>query len=155
MGTANPWVTAEFSDSSFTSNTGKITNEVYFNEIVASITFTGMNWEVASSTSQTREALCIFKDYSSFGILSVINSSFTCLDQDYDDDIILKYDLDSVTGRQSLFKFTNSSNAVEFSNLDPESGENQFPDAISFSNLFSGNTYQDCNNAHEGAIFNL
>jgi len=59
----------------FDENLGTLTNEVYFESILALITFDSITWDVSvEELSATKKAQCIYKDYSSYSVLEVKNS---------------------------------------------------------------------------------
>ena len=85
---------------------GVITNEIYVDESVKSLTLQRIDWTSQTSfvANNTNLASVIYKPSSFNYSLSVSNSEFTCTGVSLDEDVIMQNNIEPVQRRTSLFR---------------------------------------------------
>jgi hypothetical protein len=145
-----PWLWVRFLKTNLYNNFGSVTNEIYA-EKIRRLDFYQSNWNQYASNitrdfepSTVNSAKFILMDKTDY-ILDVKDSDFNC-NGIFDKSMIFTMNKQREWGDSSLFKIETPS--------DPESlfCKNDNP-VIKFN--FISSTFQNCNQAYRGAIFNI
>ena len=114
LGGASSWLYLKIEASTFDSNVGQVTNEIYFDQSLAAIRIgshgeTRSTWIIADDElPSTQLAKVIYNPAESDAKITVMDTDFTC-SVAFDEQIVMTYNDEKAQKNAALFRIEQSS----------------------------------------------